>query len=377
MSSGTVIIHPDQSFDFNKIWSGGNDPTRKVEQPYTMTVRIYRRTPLYTINFSDGSQEYSGYAPYGTQERFPSFTDFDWLAVLGKMIEQVRGHSWNAAVSAAELPESVVATVNTARSFYKAYKEVGKGNYSDAYRTLARATAGTGVKRKRAPNDTKDVAEAWISLQWGWKPLLNDIFSAWDAYGRLQESPRVFKARARHKVSDDAFDISSSKKPPMLAKAYKGVEYRTVYSEISVLSSLGLLDPELVVWEKIPFSCVVDWFTPIGDWLEARAFFGRFNHTTNYSTKESVECFTTPQVCPGPSWMWDWSPHSAYCCPPGGPQNASLAHKGCTQRTTWVNMRRQVGVSFNVPSSPGLKQLEKALSVNHMATAAALWRSFK
>lgn len=34
------------------------------------------------------------------------------------------------------------------------------------------------------------------------------------------------------------------------------------------VDSIGVLNPALVLWEKVPFSFVVDWVLPIGSWLQ-------------------------------------------------------------------------------------------------------------
>lgn len=39
--------------------------------------------------------------------------------------------------------------------------------------------------------------------------------------------------------------------------------------DISRLTSLGLSDPAQVAWALVPFSFVVDWFLPVGSYLEA------------------------------------------------------------------------------------------------------------
>lgn len=43
-------------------------------------------------------------------------------------------------------------------------------------------------------------------------------------------------------------------------------------SDPSVVTAgeLGLTNPALVAWELVPYSFVVDWFLPIGDWLQAQ-----------------------------------------------------------------------------------------------------------
>jgi hypothetical protein len=39
----------------------------------------------------------------------------------------------------------------------------------------------------------------------------------------------------------------------------------------STAAQLGLLNPENVAWELLPWSFVIDWFIPIGQYLDARA----------------------------------------------------------------------------------------------------------
>jgi len=71
--------------------------------------------------------------------------------------------------------------------------------------------------------------------------------------------------------------------------------------------ALGLMDPEIVVWEKIPFSFVWDWFQPIGPYLEARAFAQRLTGTFVTSEKKTgiafpVQLKGTKEFYSGPSY---------------------------------------------------------------------------
>lgn len=45
--------------------------------------------------------------------------------------------------------------------------------------------------------------------------------------------------------------------------------YKLRNANLAELSSLGLLNPAEVVWERLIYSFVVDWFAPIGTWLSA------------------------------------------------------------------------------------------------------------
>lgn len=41
------------------------------------------------------------------------------------------------------------------------------------------------------------------------------------------------------------------------------------FDYLHIPAALGLTNPASVAWELVPFSFVVDWFAPVGDWLNA------------------------------------------------------------------------------------------------------------
>jgi hypothetical protein len=56
------------------------------------------------------------------------------------------------------------------------------------------------------------------------------------------------------------------------------------------LASLGITNPLLVAWELVPFSFVVDWFLPIGNYLESLdSLLGYETAYTSTSTFQVVE----------------------------------------------------------------------------------------
>jgi hypothetical protein len=47
------------------------------------------------------------------------------------------------------------------------------------------------------------------------------------------------------------------------------VYYQVNYPEMPSYTALGLTNPALLAWELVPFSFVLDWLLPIGDWLSS------------------------------------------------------------------------------------------------------------
>jgi len=56
------------------------------------------------------------------------------------------------------------------------------------------------------------------------------------------------------------------------------------------LASVGVTNPLLILWEKTPFSFVVDWAFPVGEWLESLdallGFQSAYTSTSTFSVKE-------------------------------------------------------------------------------------------
>jgi hypothetical protein len=117
-----------------------------------------------------------------------------------------------------------------------------------------------------------------------------------------------------------------------------------VYSEerISVAATLGLLNPENVAWELLPWSFVVDWFIPIGQYLDARAITSCVNGSYVQSTKTA---FRVTGRSGNANWGGDWC--------------------------EGVDFNRTVSSSPSLPL-PSFKGLAKAASWQHCVNSIAL-----
>lgn len=160
--------------------------------------------------------------------------------------------------------------------FYGAYKAARRGHWERARKIL-------GVNGKSWKEQSSNVSSAWLEYSYAWVPLFSDIFG-------LQE-----QLKEGFKQADQLFSVVRYTKTPIDPRSYLspvqlrsnptlGVSIRkaeqfhkTKYycrvqpNALHALTVLGLTNPLNIAWELVPFSFVVDWFLPIGDFLNASA----------------------------------------------------------------------------------------------------------
>lgn len=122
------------------------------------------------------------------------------------------------------------------------------------------------------------LASKWLELRYGWVPILWDAWAAADALSGI-DSVKWEKVRGRYEdslrddyvVPDGSWFIGGKQR--VRTGGYETSQvvglYRPDLSAIWTLVAkrLGLTNPLTVTWELTKLSFVVDWFSPIGDWL--------------------------------------------------------------------------------------------------------------
>lgn len=200
----------------------------------------------------------------------------------------------------------------------------------------------------------KQFASWWLEISYGWMPLLKDA-----------EEGAQFLAHQLNVPLQTTFRTSVRKeiklKHVTTWQAYGGLydatggstrtHRRSLIAKISEKDSipklLGLTTLESVAWELTPWSFVVDWFIPIGDWLTARGHAQGLKGTFITSDKQ-VGINHTP--------TGDFS---------------YTVNAWAPAQYRSVNFSRTISYVLKVPM-PTMKPLAKAASWRHCANAVAL-----
>lgn len=165
-----------------------------------------------------------------------------------------------------------------------AYKLLKKGKFRQFCRTL-------GISAKRPKSRQDNIPSLWLEYSYGWAPLLSDVFTMLD---QTFEVPGAFIRKVYRKTVDysgmnnttfDKCSVSGTVSCRGVATAWVSVDVPAVQA----ISQYGITNPIAVAWEAVPFSFVVDWFAPIGDFINslgatAGLSFSQYNITSTVTS---------------------------------------------------------------------------------------------
>lgn len=147
--------------------------------------------------------------------------------------------------------------------------------------------------RKPPKLKEKKFSRQWLELSYGWAPLLSDIYQiTTDMF-----STRLGFIRGKTiwvKDIDRTFLVNGGMAEARFRGTQKTVITAAVFAEldqglIKSASQYGLTNPALVAWESVPWSFVVDWVLPVGDWLESlSALHGLIISNASVTTRSEV-----------------------------------------------------------------------------------------
>lgn len=323
---------------------------RDVDHAYSMT-SIYRSEEWYDFPRSDGSTFHGRVMQACGQPSWIAANLFDandQIRLVGKLREKLQGSDFNMSVFLGEGHQALRLVGDSAIRIAKGLHHLRKGDFAGVARSLFEGTSRSPLKPySRFPAfkpTTARMSSHWLEVQYGWLPLLEDAKAGAEFLAHKLNAP----AQTTYRMSIRREQSLPYTTAPTGFKTYVTpcvkTHRRTLIARVregpSLAAQLGLLDPQLVAWELVPFSFVADWFIPIGQWMDARASVSHLEAT--YVTSDKQSSFSGP--VPGTGKRANW--HSA-------------------------NFSRTLSNTADVPM-PSFKSLAKVASWQHCANALAL-----
>jgi hypothetical protein len=301
---GSVAYHASGSESYRSRQAdsaGANSPGYPVNKPVNTYVG-YNATQKFNPGFFTGSiTPFAGRSQHGSGT-YPSSslcslrpldnfnndtTAQNRLKLSSRLQTNLKSQKINVGVAAAEFHKTCATVTSSATRIANAFEALRRGNMKHALNTLTGGGA-TGSGRESAPNthggrgtnsrpNTGSVAKDWLSLQYGWMPLLSDVYGGAEELARtISGRPTACSVRSKA-VSSDYLSVETSPtnfSSPKFSGVRKiectsigVIEYRITDSLASLAANTGVTNPLSVAWELIPYSFVVDWFLPVGTFL--------------------------------------------------------------------------------------------------------------
>lgn len=212
-------------------------------------------------------------------------------------INQARLTAFNRLnAESTQLGETLATFSQTTRMVTKRAFQVGeialalkRGDFKKLSSMLKGDVPGS-VKRL---SPSRRLADGWLELEFGWKPLLSDVHLAVEMYRNGIVEGQIANSRAN--VTKGGFGPKG--------QSYKGNADRIaknganasikLYATVSnptlaTLNQLGLINPASIGWQLLPFSFVVDWFLPVSKALSSMTASVGYDVTMECRVSESA-----------------------------------------------------------------------------------------
>lgn len=217
------------------------------------------------------SSHYGTYLPtlayLGVSDTFPS--DLAQKA-LTKARLKLKSSDINLAQAFGERAQTAGLVAEQLTRVAELYRAFRRGHWNE----LRRIYGGLSVRKMR-----KAFLREWLAFQYGVKPLLMDIHGAVTALDKTPYDQYIVtvKAGAKSKVSG-RYDYHKANSNALVTNHYRIVAEASYGSFVRIdavpangalatAASLGFTNPLNLAWELLPFSFVVDWAWPLGDYF--------------------------------------------------------------------------------------------------------------
>lgn len=255
-------------------------------------------------------------------------------------------------VAFGERKQTAMLLGDTAKRIAGAVVALKRGRIRDAMNRL-------GISSRRRQPRGSNVPQRWLELQYGWKPLLSDVYGAasalekrpkgdWRVTAKVTRKVEVFKEVRREPHPTQNFDAFVCQ-ARCLQSVYARIDALPQNEATISLVSLGVTNPLNVAWNLVPWSFVVDWVYPIGDFLESLDALLGYGQTS-YSSTYLVRATWNERGLTGSNGDW-------------------YTRNNFRGRKRVVYVERSVSSTVPLPSLPSFKDPR---SLGHMANGLAL-----
>jgi len=229
---------------------------------------VFDRVSLYVGDTNSRNFTTRDYLHTELQNRGLRFPNHD-TKIRNEAIIKCYGKIYEKVANVADIirtrTETVNMVVNTVRDLRRSYRAIRKGQ-------IKRASQILGADLHHPPRKN-DPGGRWLEYSYGWKPLISDMYNILDkGFGDINfvvtgRAKGVRTKRLSYSWTGSGPYHRGSGDTLTLDRASCTAKISIPNTAFAAISSWGLDNPAALAWEALPYSFVVDWFLPVGDYL--------------------------------------------------------------------------------------------------------------
>jgi len=254
--------------------------------------------------------------------------DLIYLKAYRRLQAQVSEAQAQLGATFGERKQAYTAVIRHVRTLTKAAAALKRGNIDEFRRTLKvklrmsklKSSELKAIEAKKLATRLPTVREVastmagvWLEYSYGWKPLVGDIYSAIDV---LQKPIPYIVARGKAQ-GKFATATATTWSTGRTDTSYAWHLRLLLQMKVSVsnwyawkANELGLTNPLSIAWELVPFSFVVDWFLPIGNYLQSLTDFVGLDLEDSFRTWYGIhDRVDSLQYYPDYYWVYNYMRH--------------------------------------------------------------------
>nr|QDH90916.1 MAG: hypothetical protein H2RhizoLitter7333_000003 [Leviviridae sp.] len=267
---------------------------------------IQRPPYVHPMQFAMSKGENTGNAgPSMTPSLGPAaFGDSDALNRTYSKLTQATGDTATMLNNLHEARDSLSMITNVATSLIGAASALRRGD-------LPKVAKNLGIHPRqldpRKLKTAKSFGDKWLQIHFGWVPLVQDIGAGLNVlnsdFGVRKVKSITKTPYSRHTRIDNGGGFTSLQDVSVSTSYRFQQSIRISNPNLFLANQMGVVNPLSVLWEAVPYSFVVDWFTNVGQCLSSMSDFVGLSienpQSTFFQEGTSGDGYTNPYIAGG------------------------------------------------------------------------------
>jgi len=284
-------VYFEQLKSYHKAKADWIRTSRSEMHPYSCTIQSIRHGQGSYFNKvgnwgSDGEVSLSG--AFGWYYDSAPWTSDDEIALVNKIQAQLDGGvGFHLGIAVAEADRTFRMIGGNAKRFRRIGESLASGDINKALRVAFNGSSANHIKGFKG---VQGIADNYLLYQFGVRPLIDDVSDAAKSYGyKAGRAKRTRICVERNVNLSGTGPYHGYWKQSFTSSMTKSII--CYVSSDNITDEAGIFDITSIIWERIPYSFVVDWWFGVGKYLEALHTSRMISNTTFCRTSTSrVTC---------------------------------------------------------------------------------------